>query len=189
MTLPRFAGDSIPSRDPASRISELRLELLPIDVIVQWRRSGQVADFLAHYFNYHFERRANALQVLSYGLNELVENLAKFSADKQVPVLLSVVHFGEVLRVQTRNVAAADRAGALAARLDDMAQSDPELLFLAQLEHTASDDQGSSGLGLITIKKDYGARVGAEFTPLPGDVERYEITFTLELDVDVVESG
>lgn len=189
MIFPRHVGDPIPERDAASRISELRLELLPIDLIVQWRRCSVVADFLSHYFNYHFEDRTNAMQVLSYGLNELIENLAKFTGDKQEPVSLTMTHFGEALRVQTYNVARRPQAEALASRLEQLSTVDPEELFLAQLEHTASEDKGASGLGLITIKKDYQATIGAEIVPLPGPVGRFGITFTLELDPDAIERG
>ena len=189
MIFPRHVGDPIPERDAASRISELRLELLPIDLIVQWRRCSKMADFLAGYFEYHFEDRPVAAQVLSTGLNELIENLAKFSANKQQPVSVEINHYGELLTVTTENEAARPQATALRARLARMATTDPEELFLEQLEHTASSDRAASGLGLINLKKDYGARLAAEIRAVPDDPERFVVTLQLELDVDAIERG
>lgn len=182
-------GDRMPDRDPADRISMFSLELKPLDLIVQWRRCSITADFLADYLVYLFENRPNAQHILSTGLNELVENLAKFSADKRASVTLSVAHYGEHLRVETVNVARRPQVEALSARLNRMATEDPEDLFLEQLEYTASSDRAASGLGLITIKKDYGARLGAVLEPVEGSDDLTRITFLLELDVDAVEQA
>lgn len=189
MSEPTWVGDPMPERAERDRISEMSLTLTPLDLIAQWQRCSTTADFLATYLCWHFENRANANQVLSGGLNELVENLAKFSADKRAPVELTVTHLGEHLRVRTRNQAHGAQARALASRLTRMAESDPEELFLEQLEHTAAHDRGASGLGLITIKKDYGARVGARITPVEGANDLFTITLTLELDVDAIEAA
>jgi hypothetical protein len=186
MSSSRLAGDPIAHLDEASRITSMSLELLPLDFIVQWRRCSLTADYLAAHLSYHFLQRDTAREVLSGGLNELIENLAKFSDDKRHPVTITVSHYGEVLRVETVNVATKERAGALAERLDRMATTDPELLFLEQLEHTAVNDAQASGLGLITIKKDYGARMSAVISD---NGERCEITFILDFDVEAIESA
>ncbi|MCK6521350.1 DUF6272 family protein [Myxococcota bacterium] len=182
-------GDTLTPQDPADRLSNLRIELLPIDLIVQWRRCSKMADFLASYFEYHFESRVVAAQVLSTGLNELIENLAKFSADKQRPVSVEISHFGEVITFETQNEARRAEVAALRARLTRMATTDPEELFLEQLEHTASRDRAASGLGLINLKKDYGARLSAEIRAVPDDPERFHVTLQLALEVDAVERG
>ena len=174
-------------RDPASRISTMTLTLLPIDLIVQWRRCSVAADFLADYFSYLFEERDNALHVLSTGLNEVIENLAKFSLDKRATVTVTVTHYGEHLRITTQNVALVANAEALAARLDRMATEDPEDLFVEQLEHTATHDRAASGLGLITIKKDYGAVLGAVIEEVAGREDARSVEFHLEFVADAVE--
>ena len=182
-------GDTLTPQDPADRLSKLRVELLPIDLIVQWRRCSKMADFLAGYFEYHFEDRPVAAQVLSTGLNELIENLAKFSANKQKPVSIEINHYGELLTVTTENEAARPQATALRARLARMATTDAEELFLEQLEHTASSDRAASGLGLINLKKDYGARLAAEIRAVPDDPERFVVSLQLVLNVDAIERG
>ncbi len=182
-------GDAAPPHDGARLITDLRLEITPLDLIVQWQRCSMTADFLAQYLAWHFIDRANAQQTLSTGLNELIENIAKFSANKRDPATLSVAHYGEHLRITTVNRARGARAAALASRLDRLASTDPEELFLEQLEHTASNDRAASGLGLITIKKDYGALMWAEVLTIDGEADLYEVRFTVELDVNRVEQG
>lgn len=189
MDLVGTVGDTLTPQDPTTRLSKLRVELLPIDLVVQWRRCSKMADFLAGYFEYHFEERTVAVQVLSTGLNELIENLAKFSANKRMPVFVEINHYGELITVTTENEAALPQVEALRGRLLRMATTDPEELFLEQLEHTASSDRSASGLGLINLKKDYGARLAAEIRAVADAPERFHVTLQLELDVDAVERG
>lgn len=189
MSIPSRAGDPIPARDPATRISAITLQTLPIDLIVQWQRCSIIADFFASYLAYHFENRSSATHAVSSGLNELVENIAKFSADKQQPVRVVVTHFGDHLRVETHNEALRPQAEALARRLDRMTTVDAEELFVEQLEHTASADRAASGLGLIALKKDYRAAIGATLTPLTAAEERFAIVVTVELDVESIEQS
>lgn len=185
----RQAGDRLPERAAEDLISTMHIDLLPIDLIVQWKRCSILADFLGQYFAYLFADRQGATRVLSTGLNEIVENLAKFSADKRSPVSLTVAHYGDQVRVSTRNVGSLANAEALASRLDRMANEDAELLFLEQLEHTASQDRASSGLGLITIKKDYGALLGVTLSPVEGHEGQCLVEFHLEIETSAVEQA
>lgn len=184
-----FAGAPLTPVEARDRISALSLSILPIDLIVQWRRCSVTADFLGEYLSYLFEDRGAAAAALSAGVNEVIENLAKFSADKREPVSVDIAHYGDLLRITTRNVGRRANALALAARLDRMATEDAEDLFLEQLEHTASQDWAASGLGLITIKKDYGARLGVSLSPVEGAEDLVRVEFHLELDAGALEQG
>jgi len=189
MTVPSHAGDLLALPTQRELISSIQLRLTPLDMIVQWQRCSVAADFLARWFSWHFQARPNAVHVLSTGLNELVENLAKFSLDKRAPVELEVAHYGDLLLVRTRNVGSAEQAARLAERLERLATTDAEELFIDQLEHTAANDRAASGLGLITLRKDYGAQLAADFTPLEGPEGPHRIEVTVTLDVAAVEAG
>ncbi|MCB9741016.1 MAG: hypothetical protein H6741_17095 [Alphaproteobacteria bacterium] len=189
MSTLRQAGDTPRPLDAAQRITTLRLELLPLDFIVQWRRCSLTADYLAQVHAYHFSQREVAAEVLSGALNELVENLVKFSADKRRMAHIELSHFGELIRVSSMNVASRAHAESLADRLDRIAQEDPELLFLEQLEFTAVADQSASGLGLIGLKKDYGVRMGVRLDSVEGHEDLRAIWFTLDFDVDAIEQA
>lgn len=188
MSFPGSSGDTLPERGPETLITDMRIELVPLDLIVQWHRCSMMSEFLAEYMALHFVERDAARQALSTGLNELIENIAKFSADKRQRATLSIAHHGDHLRITTANEAEGQRARALAERLDRIAVSDAEELFLEQIEHTATNDRAASGLGLITIRKDYGALMGAEIQPVDGVQDRFTVVFSVDLDVRLVES-
>ncbi|MBK7758833.1 MAG: hypothetical protein IPI35_21040 [Deltaproteobacteria bacterium] len=157
-------------------------------LIVQWRRCSKMADFFWRPTSSTTLRdRPSPPRCASTGLNELIENLAKFSANKQKPVSIEINHYGELLTVTTENEAARPQTTALRARLARMATTEPEELFLERLEHTASSDRAASGLGLISLKKDYGARLAAEIRlPVP-TIERFVVSLQLVLNVDAIE--
>ena len=161
------------------------LELLPIDLIVQWRRCSKMADFLASYFEYHFEDRPVAAQVLSTGLNELIENLAKFSANKHDLVTISVRHFGEVIQIEATNRGRLESMAGLRAVLERIEGAhDIEELFVAQVEHSAANDLSASGLGFINLVKDYGAQLGVRIVPAAGGL--CDVRVQVRLDVEEV---
>ena len=62
-----------------------RHPFVPIDLVREWSRCGQTADYMARYLAYDFADRETAASVLSTVINELVENAAKFSTDKANP--------------------------------------------------------------------------------------------------------
>lgn len=148
-------------------ISVLALKLARIDLVAHWRRCGTTADFIGDFLSDHFHRPATAANVLSTVVNELIENAVKFSLSDARSVEVSVPLFDDCLIVQTRHLAQRDQADALLLSLEALSASTPEVLFLEQLEHTAAEDREASGLGFITLVKDYGAILGARITPTP----------------------
>lgn len=183
------AGEPLSPRPRADILSEVQVQLRPLDLIVQWGRASMLADYLAGHFALHFEDQDKARHVLSTTLNELVENVAKFSTRTRRPASVTLQHLGDVVRVQVCNTTSPERAQALSSRLDRIASADAEELFLEQLEHTAAEDPLASGLGLITLRKDYGARLGAELSEAPGASGHVLVTLHLELPVDAVEDA
>lgn len=167
-------------------LSRIAVRGLALDFISQWRRVGMAADYLASHLSYAFSRRDVAHNVLSTVVNELLENAVKFSADGAHPVGLELLHFGERLVLRADNVA--DRAGAerFQALLAAILEEDPEQLFVAHLERTAQAPEGTHGIGLVVLRKDYGARLGVSLRPLANDL--VEVVVKATLDPDSVEA-
>jgi hypothetical protein len=166
-------------------ITELRMRFVPLDLVAHWKRCGMVADFLAHFLAYNFEDAAGATNIISTVLNEILENAVKFSADKHTKIALSLKHTGEQLEIETTNVAAKKDVETLARRMERLLTEDVEELFVQQLEHTAVADSTASGLGLISLKKDYKAELGARFKEI--DDGKWEVVFRLLLSTDEIE--
>ncbi len=148
----------VPARPPLCAIAT---EIVPLDLLTQWRRCGMISDCLADYLSYAFERRDVARSILSTVVNELVENVAKYSADKLVPARVALEHHGTTLLVESRSVASAVHVETLAEELAELAAGDAAAVFARRMGQRL-------GLGLALVASDYGASLGATVTPSGG---------------------
>lgn len=135
-------------------LSAIEMEVVPIDLVTEWRRCGMIADFMADYMVHGFERRDTARSVLSTVMNELVENAAKFSADARAPAHASIRHHGEVVHLEVRNAATASHVQHLRGLLAELAGGDATTVWQTRIGDRR-------GLGLAMLARDYGATVGA----------------------------
>ncbi len=139
---------------PSQPLSAIEMEVIPIDLVTEWRRCGMIADFMAGYMVYGFEQRETARSVLSTVANELVENAAKFSSSKQAAAHVAIRHYGNVVHAEVRNEATDKHVEDLRAVLADLARDDATAVFRRRLEDRR-------GLGLALLARDYRATVGA----------------------------
>ena len=173
MTRPREYGTLVgngsehAANDAERPLSELSLSIVPLAVVEEWTRCSETADFVARYFAHDFGDRELAGNVLSTVVNELLENAVKFSTDKSIPTHLTVREYPERLRITTRNVAATAQAEAFGAVVARLAEGDPEAMFAERIASPPAT--GGAGIGLIILRKDYGARVRARITPSDRD--------------------
>lgn len=166
-------------------ITELKMRFVPLDLVAHWKRCGMVADFLAHFLAYNFEETSEATNIVSTVLNEVLENAVKFSCDKHTKISLTLRHTGDFLEIETTNVSTMNDAQSLVQKLTRINNEDIEDLFVQQLEYTAATDSSASGLGLISLKKDYNASLGAKLITL--DNGKCEIVFRLLMATDEIE--
>ena len=146
-------------------ISEMSVQSSAIDFVMQWRRCGMTADYLADFLAYAFEQRDAARSVVSTVANELIENAVKFSSDKSRLIQLSVRNFGSALQLEAVNYASAEQVASFRKTLTTLCQGDPARLFVAQMERAAATAQAGSGVGLILLCRDYGAQLGVNAEP------------------------
>jgi hypothetical protein len=141
-------------------LTSLVLEVPALDMVVQWRRCGVVADYVAEYLALSFEQPSYAQSVLSTVTNELVENAVRFSADKARPIRVEAHHRGEVVELLVSNLAAESHILGLEALFADLARGDLTSVFRERVEARTR-----GGLGLLILAKDYGAVLGAMLAP------------------------
>ncbi|MBX9635769.1 MAG: ATP-binding protein, partial [Magnetospirillum sp.] len=77
------------------------------------------------------------------------------------------------------NATNAERGRAFQAFVTELASSDPAEMYVTQLERAA--ETGGSGLGLITMTNDYGAKLGWKFDDLGGGAMRVTTQVLLEI--------
>lgn len=150
-------------------LTEVALSLVPLDYVAEWRRCGDTADYLARFVAYNFEDRETAASVLSTVINELVENAVKFSDDKHAPARLLVRHYADRVQVDAANRTSVERAARFASVLAELVDGDPEALFARRVADPP--ETGGPGIGLIMLRKDYGATLGVRMTPSGADRE------------------
>lgn len=139
---------------PSPPLSAIEMDVVPLDLVTEWRRCGMIADFMAEYMACASEKRETARSVLSTVVNELVENAAKFSADKHATAHVSIRHHGQFVHAEVRNDATDVNVERLRELLGDLARDGASAVFERRL-----DDR--RGLGLALLARDYGATVGA----------------------------
>lgn len=143
---------------PGEPLVTIRIEIVPIDLVTEWRRCGIVADFAAGYLAWAFEHRSAARSVVSTVVNELVENAAKFSVDNRTHTQVTIRHFGEVVHAEVRNEATDEHVARLREVLEALARDGAEAVFRRRLEDR-------TGLGLALVARDYHGVVGATISP------------------------
>jgi hypothetical protein len=173
----------VASADPLSGVT---VEMPALDLVAHWRRCGMSADFLAGYMAYDFSNRPVATNVLSTVINEVLENAAKFSADKRRQVRIAVTQLGDTVCVEATNATGAERADAFRRRLEEVLSGDPETLFQQHLENAPSAPPGAPGVGLVVLRKDYRAELGARVTPRADSL--FEVTVQVRLSAEEVDS-
>ena len=141
----------------------------------RWRNYGLSADFLGDYFATFFPGTAKdgdriaqndtVRSSVSYVANELIENAIKYSdRTMAIPVVISLYLYNSNIVLLASNCA----PKALAHHFQDYSKtlvtSDLDVLYTQQLERVATNQEGPSCLGLITMAVDYQAKLGWQFT-------------------------
>jgi hypothetical protein len=139
-----------------------------------WRRCSLSADFWARYTALfippqvpaRYLRRGDIEQVLAYMLNELFENCAKFSGGSVTSVGYAAWVQEEQLIFQITNHIAPEIREPFERFITELLEGDPEELYFKRLEEQAATNAKGSGLGYLTLIKDYGVRFGFRFRQL-----------------------
>jgi hypothetical protein len=179
-------GDAL-ARHLDEPLSEMVIRFVPLDLVIQWRRCGMIADFLADFLAYNFTHKDAVRNVISTVLNELLENAVKFSPEKSRRASLALSCIGESIRIQTNNTSSRAHIDSLTALADRLTTECAELLFVEAIEASAIDDD-ASGIGLITLKKDYQARIAVELMPTSDTRDDLvDVQVTIEFDVSEID--
>ncbi len=150
-----------------------RMDLKATHLSEHWRRNSLSSDYWAYYTaqtiptavpdNYLPQQAVQ--DILSYLLNELFENCAKFSGGPILDVCYQSWLQDETMIFQLTNHIEPENQPAFIATIQELLTSDPDELYFQKLEENAEFDVEGSGLGYLTLIKDYGIRFGFRFRP------------------------
>ena len=186
-------GDDLPQSD-----EWLRLQFAPSSLPLQhrWRSNGLSADFIADYLLTFFPGEANPSAhdrkrqlelkgAATYVANELLENAMKFNDERSWrPISIALRLYPERLVFTTTNSLSPDQVEPFQALIQQLLTEDPQELYFQKLEENAMDpDSTQSGVGLLTMINDYGAKVGWVFQDLEGETPITLITTIVQIEV------
>ncbi len=142
-----------------------RLTLMAEPLELSWHHCGVTSDFLGEFFS-----RAggdsvdpvDARHSISYMINEILENAVKFRHGGDVDIIGSLE--AGTFEIRIMNVIDRPTAKAFKALLGALLEREAGDLLLERIEANALDpDASGSGLGLLTLMSDYGAKMGWSF--------------------------
>jgi hypothetical protein len=169
-------------------LSYQQMTLDAADLAKFWRRCSLSSDFWARYTAlfapalFAPARRDSIENLLSYLLNELFENCAKFSGGPIGTVRYQAWIQPNAFDFQILNHIAPERHDSFVQFIQELLENDPDELYFRRLEENAETDAKGSGLGYLTLMKDYGVRFGFRFSPVTAGSVAVEVQAHINLE-------
>jgi hypothetical protein len=158
-------GHSAPM--PAQLEQSMRIVIHAEQLELKWSHCSASADFLSQYYAGVLAtgRNASQLRDLSHGIsylaNELIENAVKFRSEGDVEFVAGMDGGEFVLCI--RHCIAPETSGRFKKLLKELTAGDPGDLLIQRIEANALGTGSGSGLGILTLMNDYGARLTWRF--------------------------
>lgn len=195
IAIKQILGDFIQNLPPSQEYLILSFSPGSIPLRQRWRNNCLSADFLADYLSTFFlgndnqqpdsEKQAEVKSAVSYIANELLENAMKYAVEMSpFPISIQIHLNPDLIIFQLTNSIHFQRTQEFQAHIETLLNCDPEELYIAQLEKNALEEEGEeSGLGLLTMLNDYGAKLGWKFESLPQDFSEIAVTTMVQLKI------
>ncbi|MBN1875085.1 MAG: hypothetical protein JXA33_12705 [Anaerolineae bacterium] len=154
-------------------LGQHQMKLDAAQLAAHWRRCSLSSDFWARYTALFVPGIVppgtlprDAMEgVLSYLLNELFENCAKFSGGPVGDVVYQSWLLEDRIVFQITNHIIPEGQAPFIDLIVELLENDPDELYFRRLEANAEDELRGSGLGYLTLIKDYDIRFGFQFKP------------------------
>jgi hypothetical protein len=195
-TMTQIFGEFIEEFPPEHDSLELTFTPSSRPIKQRWRNNRLSAHFVADYLSSFLpvdeedasseKRIKESKGAVSYVANELLENAIKFNNDDTNYKVRFGIHFiGETevtAVIFASNSVTSEGANKLKNFIEEIMASDPNELYLQQLEKNAESESDTSGLGLLTMINDYSAKIGWKFEPRP-DSDTIILTTVVQIRV------
>ena len=132
-----------------------------------WRRCSMTADFWAKYYVSDFTHKTMSKKdfqnVISFILNELIENVGKYCDFQESDVAIkSFFHQEGIFILKIDNLLTSQIASRFKETVKELFTTDLDELYIQRLEHNLETGEGS-GMGYLTMIQDYGVSLGFNF--------------------------
>jgi hypothetical protein len=165
-------------------LSQALLVIDSQELMRNWRTVSLSSDFFAKYYSYYFPYKEKAKErisrdaaenSISFVLNELIENTAKYSNAGDQTVSIRIWLLEEDIVFSLSNFVTAQLGESFARLAREILESNPEELYLKRLERNTQEQEGGSGLGYLTLINDYGIALGFKFEAAGPDLVRVTV--------------
>ncbi len=175
--------------------SEASLALSCTDMLQHWRRVSLSSDFLAKYYSFYFPYREKAKgrisretaeNSISFVLNELIENTAKYSNTADTAVRVRVLLLERTILLEVSNAVTVALAEEFQASMREVLAGNTEQLYISKLEANLQGSQAGarsdSGLGFLTLINDYQVQLGFKFEKAADDICRITVQASMNCE-------
>lgn len=160
----------------------------------RWRNNGLSADFVADYLTTFFpanenepatfKRQAQLKTAVNYIANELIDNAMKFNDEESpYPIKFGLHLLGCKLIMTSMNCVSPQVLASFYDFVNQLKNSDIEELYIRQLEEGALEESPESRLGILTMMKDYLAKLGWKIETVQKEPEIITLTTMVQLDL------
>ncbi|MEM7592615.1 MAG: ATP-binding protein [Cyanobacteria bacterium P01_A01_bin.83] len=198
----KIFGDYIEEFSP--ELDSLELTFTPNTRCIRqrWSNNRLSAQFIGDYFSafiptqsndrYSDRRIKESKSAVGYVANELLENAMKFSDYSRKFKVRFGVYFLEdpspknsqiTAVLYVTNSTTAENAEKFQGFLTQLLASDPEELYVSQVEKSLEEDSNASGLGFLTMINDYSAKLGWKFATINTESPIITVTSMAQITV------
>lgn len=189
----KIFGDYIENITDCHEYLRLQFSPFPITLKQRWKNNGLSADFIADYLANFFPQFEQVMEqanieaefrhAVSYVANELLENAMKFSSRKtSYPVDIILQLHGDRIIFLVNNSSDTELVETFQAFIQKLLTEDTIDLYIQHLENAANDENSTiSGLGILTMINDYGAKLGWKFEPIHSESLVISVTTMVQL--------
>jgi hypothetical protein len=190
----QILGDFIQKLPPSQEYLILSFSPGSIPLRQRWRNNCLSADFLADYLSTFFlanehqqvnDKQAEVKSAVSYIANELLENAMKYGVEMSpFPISIQIHLNPDLIIFQLTNSIPTQQTEKFLTQIKTLLNSDPTELYITQLEKNAlENNREESGLGLLTMLNDYGAKLGWKFEALSEESAEIAVTTMVQLTI------
>ena len=144
-----------------------KIQFCAAQLALKWAHCSICADFLSQWYTNVLSAHGfggklkDAGHGISYMANELIENAVKFRADGDVDIAAGLA--GNLFVLEIGNWITEETSRSFQGLLEEITNCDPGELLIERIEANAAGHSGGSGLGILTLMNDYGAKISWHF--------------------------
>ncbi len=142
----------------------IKLKLSRDDLNKIWKRCGLTADYSANYVSTYFENKKEIENSASTILNELIENAAKYSANRENDIEIDVAVYRNSVVFEVNNYVDSEAFYSFRDFVTKIIESDDiDAAYFEALRSLNGADKEKSGIGLLTIMSFFKLKLGMKF--------------------------